>query len=72
MGEEPRFALVEGTRLHHEPAWEVCNVDDAKVVQRHLSPADLDALEEESGPFERCLHCWPGTETPLNTPEHGK
>ncbi len=58
------YTLVQGNRLHYSPAWEECNIDDATVVQRNLNAAEVEALEEESGPFERCLHCWPPIDVP--------
>jgi hypothetical protein len=58
MADEPLYALVQGNRLHRYPAFEEDNLDDATVVQRNLTEADVDALEEESGPFERCERCF--------------
>ncbi len=59
MADEPRFALVKDGRLHGYPAYEECNVDDAKIVRRNLTQGDVDALEAEDGPAERCRRCFP-------------
>jgi len=59
MTDEQLYAVVGGRQLHEYPAHEECNLDDATVVQRNLTRAEVDVLEEVSGPFERCKHCWP-------------
>ena len=55
---EVRFVLVEDGHLHRYPAYEECNVDDARVVRRNLTQLDVDALVED-GPVEHCARCFP-------------
>jgi len=59
MTNEPHYVLVEDGHLHHYPAFEECNVDDARVVRRNLTQFDVDALEVKDGPVERCARCFP-------------
>ena len=39
---DDRFVLVEDGHLHHYPAYEECNVDDARIVRRNLTQFELD------------------------------
>lgn len=49
------FVLVKGGRLHRNPAFEDCNVDDAAVVNRYKDLASLPPRDR----FTVCSKCQP-------------
>lgn len=51
----PLFVLVEGGKLHRNPAFEDCNVDDASVVNRFKTLGDVPP----KGRTEPCAKCKP-------------
>lgn len=59
--EDPTYALVDGRHLHHFPAWEVCNLDDARELAT-MTQFEVDQRELLHGAFNRCEHCWPATD----------
>lgn len=51
----PAFVLVEGGKLHRNPSFEDCNVDDAAVVNRYKSLDDVPPKARK----DACAKCEP-------------
>lgn len=65
----PLFVWVEDGKLHRNPAFEDCNVDDAKVINRYKQLSDVP----KRALADPCAKCKPleDIELPEEAPDSG-